>query len=80
MYLLVYKAMEEDRLAFPFPFLVLMNKQGNIVHLPDDGYGLPVDLKVRDPSYVIFSNEGGNNTNMKCDNQIGGEKKMIAKG
>ena len=76
----MYATMVEAGVVRPFPVLVLMDKLRNIAVSPDDAYGLHIVLDVIHSNYIIFVDEVRNNTNIKDNNQVGGKRKIGAKG
>jgi hypothetical protein len=42
-----------------------LDRQGNNVQCSEEAFGLPTDLQMTHPDYVIFVDETGSNTNMK---------------
>lgn len=55
------------------------DKQGNIVE-GDLIYGLPSEIKITHPEFILFADETGCNTNQKHDGHYGGQKFMVGRG
>ena len=74
MYDLVYKQMDEAGVLEDLEEPVWMNLAGDIVNSEAEAFGEKVSQTVKHPDYVLFVNEVGNNTNMKDDGCVGGER------
>jgi hypothetical protein len=59
---------------------VWMNLAGEIVDSEEEAFGEKVRQTVKHADYLLFVDEVGNNTNMKEDGRIGGERLLKAKG
>ena len=79
MYDLCYEQMDKANLLQPLEKPVWMNLQGSIVE-KDAAVGLKVAYRCKHSDYMIFVDEVGNNTNMKDDGNIGGERMIKARG
>ena len=79
MYNLVYDVMDEARILEKLPEPVWMNLAGDVVDKAA-AVGEKVTHHVKYPEYQVFVDEVGNNTNMKDDGNIGGEKLLKEKG
>ena len=57
-----------------------MNRNGDIVMSAKEALGMKVTHQVKHPEYILFVDEVGNNTNMKDDGKVGGERLIKEKG
>jgi hypothetical protein len=57
-----------------------MNLAGEIILPESEAFGEKVSKMVKHADYLLFVNEVGNNTNMKEDGHIGGERLLQARG
>ena len=57
-----------------------MNLAGEIVSSEAEAFGEKVSKIVKHADYLLFVNKVGNNTNMKEDGRIGGERLLKARG
>ena len=76
MYNLVYDWMKEARILEDIDEPVWMNCEGDIVMSADEDLGMKVTHQVKHPEYMLFVDEVGNNTNMKDDGKVGGERML----
>mmetsp|Transcript_25354 Transcript_25354/g.42136 ORF Transcript_25354/g.42136 Transcript_25354/m.42136 type:complete len:154 (+) Transcript_25354:120-581(+) len=74
MYDLVYKEMGAARLLEELDEPVWMDLEGEVVATEAEAVGEKVTHDVKHPDYMLFVDEVGNNTNMKDDGNVGGEK------
>jgi hypothetical protein len=74
MYDLVYEQMGEAGVLEDLEQPVWMNLAGDIVSSEAESFGEKVSQVVKHPEYVLFVDEVGNNTNMKDDGRVGGER------
>ena len=72
MYDLVYDRMEESRILEALDKLVWMNREDEIFMSAEEGLGINVTHRVKQPEYMLFLDEFGNNTNMKDDGNVRG--------
>jgi hypothetical protein len=80
MYDLVYEQMNQAGVLEDLEVPVWMNLAGEIVSSEAEAFGERVSQVVKHPDYVMFVDEVGNNTNMKDDGRIGGERLLKGKG
>jgi hypothetical protein len=80
MYNLVYDQMKQAGVLEDLEEPVWMNLAGDIVSSEAEAFGEKVSQIVKHPDYVMFVDEVGNNTNMKDDGRIGGERLLKARG
>jgi hypothetical protein len=80
MYNLVYEQMDQARVLEALEVPVWMNLAGEIVLLQKEAFGEKVCKIVKHADYLLFVDEVGNNTNMKEDGRIGGERFLKARG
>ena len=78
MYSLIYPQLIESGVAKKCP-AVWMDEKGNVVE-EGAAFGKKVEEELVHPDYLLFVDEVGNNTNMKEDGRVGGEKKIGVKG
>jgi hypothetical protein len=57
-----------------------MNLAGEIVNSEEEAFGQQVRKTVKHPDYVLFVDKVGNNTNMKDNGHVGGERLLKGKG
>jgi hypothetical protein len=80
MYNLVYNQMKQAGVLKDLEEPVLINLVGEIVSSEAEAFGEKVSQIVKHADYVMFVNEVGNNTNMKDNGGIGGERLLKARG
>jgi hypothetical protein len=80
MYDLVYEQMDQARVLEALEVPVWMNLAGEIVSSQKEAFGEKVSKIVKHADYLLFVDEVGNNTNMKEDGRIGGERLLKARG
>ena len=80
MYTLVYAVMEEAEILSKLDHPVWMNVANDQVEMEEEVVGQKVTHIVKHPQYMMFVDEVGNNTNMKYDGNIGGDKLLKGKG
>ena len=80
MYDLVYNQMEHAGVLEKLESPQWMDIDGNIVMEEAEALGKKVEHRLKHPEYVLFVDEVGNNTNMKEDGRVGGERLLKAKG
>jgi hypothetical protein len=80
MYDLVYEQMDQAGVLGDLEEPVWMNLDGKIVSSEAESFGEKVSKSVKHPDYVLFVDEVGNNTNMKDDGCVGGERLLKARG
>ena len=80
MYNLVYDRMKEARILEDLDEPVWINREGDIVMSAEEALGMKVIHRVKHPEYMLFVDEVGNNTNMKDDGKVGGERLLKEKG
>ena len=59
---------------------VWMNREGDIVMSAKEAIGTKATYQVNHPEYMLFVDEVGNNTNMKDDGKVRGERFLKEKG
>ena len=72
--------MKEARILEALDEPVWMNREGEIVMSAEEALGMKVTHRVKHPEYMLFVDEVGNNTNMKYDGKVGGERLLKEKG
>jgi hypothetical protein len=82
MYDVIYDNMVEAHIAIRLPRPISMDEEGNVI---DDNntcnaFGLPCDIEILHPDYVLFADETGCNTNQKKDGHYGGRKYVVERG
>jgi hypothetical protein len=80
LYDLVYEQMDQAGVLGDLEEPVSMNLDGEIVSSEAESFGEKVSKIVKHPDYVLFVDEVGNNTNMKDDGCVGGERLLKARG
>jgi hypothetical protein len=80
MYDLVYDQMDQAGVLEDLDEPVWMNLAGEVVSSEAESFGEKVTKIMKHPEYVLFVDEVGNNTNMKDDGRVGGERLLKAKG
>ena len=80
MYDLVYEQMDEAGVLQDLEEPVWLNLAGEIVASEAEAFGEKVTQTVKHPDYVLFVDEVGNNTNMKDDGRVGGERLLKGRG
>jgi hypothetical protein len=80
MYDLVYEQMDQAGVLEDLEDPVWMNLAGEIVSSEAESFGEKVSKILKHPQYVLFVDEVGNNTNMKDDGRVGGERLLKARG
>ena len=80
MYNLVYDVMDEAGVLEKLEEPIWMNLNEEVVESKEEAHGDKVRYKVKYPEYCVFVDEVGNNTNMKDDGNVGGEKLLKKKG
>ena len=71
--------MKEDRILEALDEPVRMNHEGNIVMSEEEALGMNFTHWVKHPDYMLFADEVVNNTNMKDDGKVGGERLLKEK-
>lgn len=66
--------MEKAGVSIKLPEPVLMNAKGGVIFTAEEAYGLPVDHDLIHDDYTLFVDKVGNNTNIKGNSRVGGEK------
>jgi hypothetical protein len=81
MYDVIYDNMVESGIAEEIlEDPISMDGRGNIVEKDDpQKLGLPCDIKVLYPEFILFADETGCNTNQKKDGHIGGTKYVVGR-
>ena len=79
MYDLVYDRMEEARILEALDEPIWMNRKGEIVMSAEEALWMKVIHRVKHPEYMLFVGEVGNNTNMKDNGKVGGERLLKEK-
>ena len=79
MYTLVYDWMKEARILEALDEPVWMNCKGEIVMSAEEALGMKFTYRVKNPEYMIFVDKVVNNTNMKYDGNVGGERLLKEK-
>jgi hypothetical protein len=79
MYSLVYKEMVAAGVATQLDEPIYFDKVNNIVGEGDEHFGTLSDVQVTDPSYILFVDETGSNTNMRKD-KVGSKRVIAEKG
>ena len=80
IYNLVYNVMDEAGVLGKLEEPVWMNLNKEVVESKEEAYGEKVMYNVKYPEYCVFVDEAGNNTNMKDDGNVSGEKLLNKKG
>ena len=80
MYNLVYDRMKEARILEALDEPVWTNPEGDIAMSAEEALGMKVTHRVKHPEYMLFLDEVGNNTNMKDDGKVRGERLLKQKG
>jgi hypothetical protein len=80
MYDLVYEQMDQARVLEALGEPVWMNLAGEIVSSEAEAFGEKVSKIIKHADCLFFVDEAGNNTNMKEDGRIGGERLLKARG
>jgi hypothetical protein len=79
MYNLVYEQMNQAGVLEDLEVPVWMNLAGEIVSSEAEAFGEKVSQIFKHADYVMFVDEVGNNTNMKDNSCIGGERLLKAR-
>ena len=80
MYDLVYSIMVEAGILETFEQPVWMDVNGKVVESEGEAHRKKTNHRVKYPNYQLCVNEVGNNTNMKHNDNVGGEELLKAKG
>ena len=72
-----YEAMVVAKVATKLDKPTLFDADGKIVTDPDLACGLPTQFMMTKPTYCLFVDETGKNTNQKNDGQIGGQQVVL---
>jgi hypothetical protein len=80
MYDLVYEQMAQAGVLENLEEPVWMNLAGETVSSEAESFGEKVSKTMKHPDYVLFVDKVGNNTNMKDDGRVGGERLLKARG
>ena len=74
IYNLVYDQMKESWILEALDEPGCMNREGDIVMSADEALGMKVMHRVKNPEYMLFVDDVGNNTNIKDDGKVGGKR------
>mmetsp|Transcript_1965 Transcript_1965/g.2674 ORF Transcript_1965/g.2674 Transcript_1965/m.2674 type:complete len:192 (-) Transcript_1965:606-1181(-) len=74
MYDMVYGHLVTSGIAEKLQQPLWVNSYGSFVLSQSDAAGLKTEHIMKHPEYIVFVDEVGNNTNMKKDGAVGGEK------
>jgi hypothetical protein len=78
MYDVIYDNMVEAGIAEEIEDPITMDIHGNMVEKDDpQKFGLPCDITVLYPEFILFADETGCNTNQKKDGHLGGTKYVV---
>lgn len=80
MYNLIYPLLVEAGIAVKLDQPVWKDRMGHIVPDETEAFGCQVEYELTDPSYFLFVDETGTNTNMKKDGKQGGKRGIAEKG
>lgn len=81
MYDETYKVFVKAKVAVQLDEPVAYDINGNDVEINSkEQVGLPSTIRITKPSFILFADETGINTNQKKDGKVGGEKVIVPRG
>jgi hypothetical protein len=80
MYMLIYDELCQAGVAIRQPTLQYYNIKGDLLPSADGSFGLPTDVDLICPDYLLFVDECGSNTDMQKDKQQGKQRVIAEKG
>ena len=77
MYVEMYEAMVQCRVAIKLDEEVMVDREGKVVQSEDLAFGRKTKYLLSHPDFLLFVDEVGDHTSQKNDGNVGGQKFLV---